>query len=134
MAKTAAICLALLPALALARALPAMPVRVRDTLSAGGAGAILLPRGLPRLFGWRGVGQPAGASTCSSLPLFRLLHLIRRGDTVVDRVAVFMIGLPGAGKVPQARPRAQTPFPHGDYHASHDLMCTVVCARVNVRP
>ena len=42
--------------------------------------------------------SPVGASSCSNLLAYRFLRLIHRGDTVVDRVAVFMIGLPGAGK------------------------------------
>ena len=56
------------------------------------------------------LGQwPCGASQCRNRLAFRLLHLIHRGDTVVDRVAVFMIGLPGAGKV-RANASPHTPF------------------------
>jgi shikimate kinase len=40
---------------------------------------------------------PGGAGSSRS-PLYHLLHVLHKGDTVVDRVAVFMIGLPGAGK------------------------------------
>jgi len=43
-------------------------------------------------------GGVCGTSSCRSPLLFRLLHTLQKGDTVVDRVAVFMIGLPGSGK------------------------------------
>ena len=52
---------------------------------------------------------PCGASRCRNLLAFKLLHLIHRGDTVVERVAVFMIGLPGAGKVRAARATPERP-------------------------
>ena len=43
-------------------------------------------------------GTPCGASRCKNRLLYKLLHALHKGDTVVDRVAVFMIGLPGSGK------------------------------------
>ena len=52
--------------------------------------------------------QPAGASYCENLLAYQLLRKINRGDTVVDKVAVFMIGLPGSGKVRAHR----GPTPH----------------------
>ena len=42
--------------------------------------------------------KPQSNEECTKTLAYKLLHLIHRGDTVVDRVAVFMIGLPGAGK------------------------------------
>lgn len=41
---------------------------------------------------------PVGSSHCRNMLLFQLLRPFHRSDVVVDKVAVFMIGLPGAGK------------------------------------